>query len=134
MLRTAPDTRARSLPGSVWSRAGCARPGPSPRDTFLPRDKQRRPALRCELSQRAPIFDWHHLAEFWQIGLPVLKNAPCASRTSVARVVDDQLMQALSVESAHVTHHVDSAVGLEIAPGMQMALHDLFLGSARIAP
>ena len=47
-------------------------------------------------------------------------------------MVDDQLMQALGVESAHVAHHVDSAVVLEIAAGMQMALHDLFLGGDRI--
>src|ERR1700722_13756600 len=102
------------------------------RDDLLSSDKHRRSALRCELSQRAPIFDRHHLAEFWQIGLPVLKNAPGASRTGIARMVDDQLMQALGVESAHVAHHVDSAVVLEIAAGMQMALHDLFLGSDRI--
>src|SRR6202034_1236302 len=102
------------------------------RDNLLSSDKHRRPALGCELSQRAAIFDRHHLAEFWQIGLPVLKNAPCAGRTGVARVVDDQLVQALGVESAHVAHHVDSAVVLEIAAGMQMALHDLFLGSDRI--
>ena len=68
-----------------------------------------------ELGQRAPIFDRHHLAELRQIGVPVLEDAPRAGRAGISRVVGDELMQALSVEAAHVAHHVDAPVSLQIA-------------------
>src|SRR6476661_7440824 len=47
-------------------------------------------------------------------------------------MVDDQLVQSFSVEPAHITHYVDSAVVLEVASRMEMALHYLFLGSDRV--
>ena len=90
------------------------------------------PLLRRKLSQRAPIFDRHDLAELRQIGVPVLKDSPRPGRAGVARVVGDQLMQALGVEPAHVAHHVDPPVSLQIAARMQMAQHHLFLGGHRL--
>ena len=53
-------------------------------------------------------------------------------RAGVARVIGDQLVQTLGVEPAHVAHHVDPAVALEIAARMVMALHHLFLSRDRL--
>src|SRR6185312_11048854 len=62
---------------------------------LLSRGQHRRLALRGEFRQRASIFDRHHLAELRQIGLPVFQDAPRAGRAGQARVVDNQLVQAL---------------------------------------
>ena len=41
-------------------------------------------------------------------------------------------MEALAVEAAHVLHHVDPAVGLQVAARVQVAEHHLLLGGDRL--
>ena len=43
-------------------------------------------------------------------------------------MIGDELMKPLGIETAHVAHHVDPTMRLQVAARMEMAHHHLLLG------